>query len=106
QRAANGKALQDRKEPEGAKLGLVVRPLTSQEKDQVGTEGSVVVAGGEGAAAAAGIQPGDVILAVNDRSVNNVQDLRDEAAKLKRGDSAALLVERAGTQIFVPVRAG
>ena len=102
----SGKATQDRKEAEDAKLGLVVRPLTPQEKDQVETEGSIVVADVQGSAARAGIQPGDIILAVNDRSVNNIKDLRDEAAKLKRGDSAALLVERAGTQIFVPVRAG
>ena len=65
-----------------------------------------MVADVQGSAARAGIQPGDIILAVNDRSVKNIKDLRDEAAKLKRGDSAALLVERAGTQIFVPVRAG
>jgi serine protease Do len=102
----SGKATQDRKEAEDAKLGLVVRPLTPQEKDQVETEGSIVVADVQGSAARAGIQPGDIILAVNDRSVKNIKDLRDEAAKLKRGDSAALLVERAGTQIFVPVRAG
>jgi len=94
------------KEAEGAKLGLVVRPLTPQEKNSVDTEGSVVVADVRGSAARAGIQPGDIILAVNDRSVKNVGDLREAAAKLKRGDSAALLVERAGTQIFVPVRAG
>jgi len=102
----SGKATQDRKEAEDAKLGLVVRPLTPQEKDQVETEGSIVVADVQGSAARAGIQPGDIILAVNDRSVKDIQDLRDEAAKLKRGESAALLVERAGTQIFVPVRAG
>lgn len=101
-----GKATQDSRDAEGAKLGLVVRPLTSLEKHQVETEGSIVVADVQGAAARAGIQPGDIILAVNDRSVNNVKDLRDEAAKLKHGDSAALLVERAGTQIFVSVQAG
>jgi serine protease Do len=101
-----GKATQDRKEAEDAKLGLVVRPLTPQEKDQVETEGSIVVADVQGSAARAGIQPGDIILAVNDRHVKDIKDLRDEAAKLKRGESAALLVERAGTQLFVPVRAG
>jgi serine protease Do len=93
-------------EAEGAKLGLVVRPLTPQEKNSVDTEGNVVVADVQGSAARAGIQPGDIILAVNERSVKDVGDLRAEAAKLKRGDSAALLVERGGTQIFVPVRAG
>jgi serine protease Do len=95
----------ERKSEEGARLGLVVRPLTREEKLSVGTEGSVVVEDVQGPAARAGLQPGDVILAVNNRSVRSVQDLRAEAAKLRGGDAAALLVERGGNQIFVPVRA-
>jgi serine protease Do len=89
---------------EGAKLGLVVRPLSREEKQSVGTEGSLVVEDVQGPAARAGLQPGDVILAVNNRSVSSVQELRAEAAKLRGGDAAALLVERGGNQIFVPVR--
>jgi serine protease Do len=92
------------KSEEGAKLGLVVRPLSREEKQSVGTEGSIVVEDVQGPAARAGLQPGDVILAVNNRSVKSVQDLRAEAAKLRGGDAAALLVERGGNQIFVPVR--
>ena len=102
-RAANAQPA--RKSEEGAKLGLVVRPLTREEKASVGTEGSVVVEDVQGPAARAGLQPGDVILAVNNRRVGSVQDLRAEAAKLRGGDAAALLVERGGNQIFVPVRA-
>jgi len=93
-------------EAEGAKLGLVVRPLTPAEKQSVDTEGSIIVADVKGSAARAGIEPGDIILAVNDRSVKSVQDLRAVASKLRPGESAALLVERGGAQIFVPVRAG
>jgi serine protease Do len=89
---------------EDAKLGLVVRPLTREEQQSVGTEGSVVVQDVQGSAARAGLQPGDIILAVNDRSVRSVQDLRSAAGQLKSGDAAALLVERDGNQIFVPVR--
>lgn len=89
---------------EGAKLGLVVRPLSREEKQSAGTEGSLVVEDVQGPAARAGLQPGDVILAVNNRSVRSVQELRAEAAKLHGGDAAALLVERGGNQIFVPVR--
>jgi serine protease Do len=102
----NASARPARKEAEGAKLGLVVRPLTPREKESVATEGDLVVADVQGSAARAGIQPGDIILAVNAHSVRSVQDLRTEAAKLRAGDAAALLVERGGTQIFVPVRAG
>ncbi|HET6194485.1 MAG TPA: PDZ domain-containing protein, partial [Acetobacteraceae bacterium] len=95
-----------RDEAEGTKLGLVVRPLTPEEKQGADTEGSVVVADVQGSAERAGIQPGDIILAVNDQAVKNVQDLRTAASHLRPGDAAALLVERGGTQIFVPVRAG
>jgi serine protease Do len=93
-----------RKSEEGAKLGLVVRPLSREEKQSAGTEGSLVVEGVDGPAARAGLQPGDVILAINDHDVRTTRDLRAEAAKLRSGDAAALLVERDGNQIFVPVR--
>ena len=93
-----------RNSEEGAKLGLVVRPISPAEKQSAGTEGNVVVEQVQGPAARAGLQPGDVILAVNNRGVRSVQDLRGEVAKLKGGDAAALLVERGGNQIFVPLR--
>jgi serine protease Do len=86
------------------RLGLVVRPLTRQEKAQVGTEGDLLVEGVEGSAARAGLQRGDIILAVNNREVRTVKDLRAVAGNLRGGQSAAVLVERGGTQLFVPVR--
>ncbi len=91
---------------EGARLGVVVRPLTPQEKQSTGTDGSIVVADVEGPAERAGVQPGDIILAVNDQAVKSVQDLGAAAGKLRDGQSAALLIERGGAQIFVPVRVG
>jgi serine protease Do len=48
------------------------------------------------------VQPGDVILGVNGKSVKSVADLRsatDSGAK-----TVAILLERRGTQIFVPIR--
>jgi serine protease Do len=101
-RTANARSTQ--KSEEGTRLGLVVRPLTPEEKQMADTEGSIVVQDVEGSAARAGLQPGDIILAVNDHSVRSVQDLRAAAKNLKGGDSAALLVERGGTQLFVPIR--
>ena len=92
------------KEVEG-KLGLVVRPLTPEEKQSVDTQGNVVVAEVQGSAARAGLQPGDIILAINNSAVKSVQDLRTLAGKLHSGEAAALLVERQGNQLFVPVRA-
>jgi serine protease Do len=92
--------------PEDTKLGLVVRPLTTEEKRAVETEGVIVVENVQGSAARAGLQPGDIILAVNNQRVRSVQDLRSQAQKLGKGESAALLVEREGNQLFVPIRAG
>ena len=91
---------------ESAKLGLEVRPLTREEKRSSGTRGNLVVEDAEGAAARAGVQAGDIILAVNSKEVKSVDDLRNAASKLNKGDSAALLVERQGSQIFVPVKVG
>jgi serine protease Do len=70
--------------------------------------GGLVVEQATGAAAAAGIAPGDVILSVNGTPVKSADELR--AAIEKAGKHAAVLVQRnspAGrTQIFVPVELG
>ena len=91
---------------EDTRLGIAVRQITPEEKQAVDTDGSVVVEEVQGGAARAGLQPGDIILAVNDQEVNSIQDLRRAADKLGKGDSAALLVERGGARLYVPVRAG
>jgi serine protease Do len=83
-------------------FGLTVRPLSPQEKEQAETQGSLVVEEVTGAAAAAEIQPGDIILGVNGRRVHSVAEL-DEAAR-SAGKSVALLIQREEAQIFVPLR--
>jgi serine protease Do len=79
-----------------------VRPLNPQEKQQAGTQGSLVVEEVTGPAAAAEVQPGDIILGVNGRRVHTVPELQ-EAAKTA-GKSVALLIQREDAQIFVPLR--
>jgi serine protease Do len=91
---------------EGARLGLLVRPLAPQEKRAAKTEGNVVVERAGGPAARAGLEPGDIVLAVNDTPIRSVEELRASASKLEEGDAAALLIERDGTQGFVSIRAG
>src|SRR5687767_14938001 len=90
---------------ETARLGLAVRPLTQQEKRQAGTDGHLLVEDVDGPAAAAGVQPGDVILGVNGARVKSMDELRS-AAKKRSGKVVALLIERDNAQIFVPVRVG
>jgi serine protease Do len=86
-----------------AKLGLATRPLTPDEKQQVGHDG-LVVEQATGPAALAGIQPGDLIVGVGTTKVKTVEDLRKLVEK--SGKTVALLVERDGRQIYVPIRVG
>jgi serine protease Do len=90
----------------GARLGLSVRPLTPEERKSLGTDGNIVVGAVTGGAARAGVQPGDVVLGVNDRQVKTVADLRSASKDLPAGEPAALLIERQGARIYVPVRVG
>ncbi len=86
------------------RLGLAVRPLTPEERQQAGVKGGVVVEDVQGPAARAGIQPGDVVLALNGTRVANVEQLRGLAAKSDK--HVALLVQRGEARIFVPIDLG
>jgi serine protease Do len=88
----------------GGKLGLAVRPLTSDESSQSGIASGLLVERVQGAAARAGIQPGDVVLAVDGTAVTNVNQLR---SMVEKSDSTvALLIQRGDARIFVPVQLG
>jgi len=87
-----------------ARLGLAVRALTSQERGQLGSSGGLLVEDVSGAAADAGIEPGDVVIAANGTNVTTVEQLRNVVAKAPK--SVALLVQRGDTRIFVPVPLG
>ena len=85
---------------EHGRLGLAVRPLTPEESKQVGGKGLVVEAA-QGAAARAGIRPGDVLLSINGKPIASVDALRGVVAGA--GKTVALLVQRDDAKIFVPV---
>jgi serine protease Do len=87
-----------------ARLGVAVRPLTPEERQNDSLSRGLLVQQSNGAAANAGIQPGDVILAVNGQPVTSVQQLKSMVQHA--GDSIALLIQRDDAQIFVPVDLG
>jgi serine protease Do len=87
-----------------ARLGVAVRPLTPEEKQSASLSRGLLVQQAGGAAENAGIQAGDVILAVNGQPVTTVQQLKTMVAHA--GDSIALLIQRDDSQIFVPVDLG
>lgn len=85
----------------GARLGLALRPLQPQERAQARLDHGLLVQDARGAAARAGVAAGDVVLAINGQPVDSVEVLKKVlAASPKR---VALLVWRAGEQLFVPV---
>jgi len=77
--------------------------LTDDEKAEIGHDG-LLVENATGPAALAGIQPGDVIVSVGASKVATIAQLKRQLDKA--GDHVALLIERNGQQIFVPVRVG
>jgi serine protease Do len=86
------------------KLGVSVRALTREERKQVDVDGGLLVQDVHGAAARAGIQPGDILLALNNEPLTSVGQLRRLVDK-SRGN-IALLVQREGNKIFVPIKLG
>jgi serine protease Do len=88
----------------GGRLGLAVRPLTPDERKENRGKGGLLVEDVSGAAARAGIQAGDLLLAFNGNAVKSVEELRDHVSKA--GKRVALLIQREGQQLFVPVELG
>ncbi|WP_213955259.1 DegQ family serine endoprotease [Variovorax sp. dw_954] len=86
------------------KLGLALRPLQPDERREAGVDNGLVVEAARGPAAMAGVQAGDVLLAVNGTPVRSVDQVKDVMSKSPK--SVALLVQRGDDKIFVPVRIG
>jgi len=86
---------------EQARLGIAVRPLTAEESRAVGVPGGLIVEDAAGPAAAAGIQEGDLIIAVNGAPVRSSAELNSLVAK--SGKVVALLVQRGEDKVFVAV---
>lgn len=96
--------LRDSKAQPGGQLGLSLRPLTNEERTKARVPGGLVIEGVSGAAARAGLEPGDVVLAVNGAPLRSVDQLR--AVLDKRPKSVALLILRDEDRIFVAVELG
>jgi serine protease Do len=94
----------DGDESSEGKLGVVVRPMTPDERQGADGARGVVVEEVTGPAAKAGVRPGDVILSVNRQPVASPGELK--AAIDKSSKTVALLIQRDDARIFVPVRIG
>ncbi|MEP6964503.1 MAG: PDZ domain-containing protein, partial [Polaromonas sp.] len=104
---ANDKSAQvasDKGTPGQGKLGLALRPLQPDEKQQAGVDSGLLIQQASGPAAMAGVQAGDVLLSVNGVPVKSIEQVRTVVAKSDK--SVALLIQRGEDKIFVPVNLG
>ncbi len=89
---------------QGGQLGLSMRALTREERRESRIDQGLVIENVSGPAARAGIEPGDVLLAINGRPVQSIEQVK--GVLQGKPKSVALLVQRDGEKIFVPVKLG
>lgn len=97
---------QAQKEPEQMpvnRAGLVLSELTPQLRERLKVDRGLVVRKATGPAQRAGIQPGDIILAVNDIPVTSVSVLEQQLAR-SGGGTVALLVKRGAETLYLPLK--
>lgn len=85
-------------------LGLQVSDLTPAQKRELKLESGVLVDFADGRAAAAGIEPGDLILQINNAEVSNVAQFNGLVAKLDAKKTVALLVRRDNVTRYVVIK--
>ncbi|KOF53494.1 MULTISPECIES: DegQ family serine endoprotease [unclassified Achromobacter] len=84
-------------------LGLAVSDVPADVQRKLRIKGGVQVKAAEGAAAKAGLQEGDIVLAVNDSDVTSARQFAELVAKLDKSRSVGLLVRRGDQTQWVAV---
>jgi len=85
-------------------MGLVVTDIPEERKGQLRIKNGVLVESVDGAAARAGLRPGDVILSMNNQDVAGAKQFNEAVAKLDKAKTNILLVRRGESAQYVPVR--
>jgi len=85
-------------------LGLAVSDISEDRKAQLRIKNGVVVDAVDGAAARAGLRPGDVILSLDNQDVTSARQFAEQVARLDRSKTHVVLVRRGDSATFVPIR--
>ena len=85
-------------------LGLHVSDLTAPQRKELKIDGGVLVDSAAGAAAGAGIKPGDVLMQMNNVEVRDAASFNAMASKLDPKKSVAILVRRDNTTQYVVIK--
>ncbi|MCA8301941.1 trypsin-like peptidase domain-containing protein [Burkholderia seminalis] len=87
----------------GDRLGLTMHALSDDERRSTGLAVGMMVDAVHGPAASAGIQPGDVVLELNDTLLETPDDV--QSLEASGGNVIAVLIQRNNARKFVSVRA-
>ncbi|MEK2604039.1 trypsin-like peptidase domain-containing protein [Burkholderia arboris] len=87
----------------GDRLGLTMHALSDDERRSTGLAVGMMVDAVHGPAASAGIQPGDVVLELNDTLLETPDDV--QSLEASGGSVIAVLIQRNNARKFVSVRA-
>lgn len=89
-----------------ARLGVSVRNLTKDEREQLElpTHGVLIEKVERGPGADAGLGNGDVILQINSKKITNVKELEAEVKNLSPGARVPVLVQRQGSPLFMAIK--
>jgi serine protease Do len=88
------------------RLGITVADLTDEQRDALeNVKNGVLVQNVEsGVATDAGIQPGDVILRIQNNVIRNTSDFDKIVKNLPVGKSVAVLIQRRGSPVFLALK--
>lgn len=87
-----------------ARLGLSVSELPPEDRRKLGVEYGLVVENVANPGPGNPLQPGDVILAINNDRFKSLEEFRQRLAQIDAGDNVALLVQRGESTIYVPLQ--
>ena len=96
---------QSRSEDAAGKLGLVLRELSANQKNQLGVENGLLVEDVyDGVANSSGIRSGDIILGFNNQDVKSIKQFNKLLSSAPKGRNIALLIRRGDVATFITIK--
>ncbi len=85
-----------------ARLGLSVRPLHNDERGEHGTDVGLMIEKVFGPASRSGLMAGDILLAIDGHPIASTLQIKSAVGPSDK--AAALLVQRNGEKLYIPIR--
>lgn len=104
--AVHGEEESDKPTKQIDRLGLALSELTAEQKEQLEVSSGLLVEDVKTGAAAsrAGIQPGDVILGLNNKDIKNIKHFNKLVEQVEQGRNIALLIRRGEMTTFITMK--